>query len=49
MPTLFTMLSNLIKLALEDIVSFHMKIQPNKVQQVNDMTHIGNIKNEIRH
>jgi hypothetical protein len=38
-----------MKLALGAIVSFHTKIQPNKMQQINDITHLGNIKNEIRH
>jgi hypothetical protein len=29
---------------LEVIVSLYMKIQPNKMLQVNDMIHLGNIR-----
>jgi hypothetical protein len=43
------MLLNLMKAELEIIVSFYMKIQPNMMLQVNDMMHLGNIKNEMRH
>jgi hypothetical protein len=37
-----------MKLTMGIIVSFHMKIQPNNMQQLNDTTHLEiNMKNEI--
>jgi hypothetical protein len=40
------MLWKLMKLALAAIVSFHMKIQSNKMQRLNNMTHLRIIKNK---